>query len=74
MVFFSTSDRLEIGDVPFVSHGDKPTRREALEYFRRVKNSWNLNVNTFEEVINVEKDKDIIYCFIQIKKNTHHDL
>ena len=58
MVFFSTSDRLEIGDVPFVSHGDKPTRREALEYFRRVKNSWNLNVNTFEEVINIEKDKD----------------
>ncbi len=59
MVFFSTSDRLEIGDIPFVSHGDKPNRREALEYFRRVKNSWNLNVNTFEEVINIKKDKDI---------------
>lgn len=55
MVFFSTSDRLEIGGVPFVSHGDKPTRREALEYFRRVKNSWNLNVKTFEEVLNIEK-------------------
>ena len=33
MTFFSTSDRLEIGEVPFVSHGDKPTRREALEYY-----------------------------------------
>ena len=32
MTFFSTSDRLEIGEVPFISHGDKPTRREALEY------------------------------------------
>ncbi len=59
MTFFSTSDRLEIGDVPFVSHGDKPTRREALEYYRRVKNSWNLNVNTFEEVISIEKNRDI---------------
>ena len=59
MVFFSTSDRLEIGDVPFVSHGDKPNRREALEYYRRVKNSWNLNVNTFEEVISIEREQDL---------------
>jgi thioredoxin reductase (NADPH) len=54
MTFFSTSERLEIGNVPFVSHGDKPTRREALEYYRRVKDSWNLNVNTYEKVIKVE--------------------
>ena len=53
MTFFSTSDRLEIGDVPFVSHGDKPTRREALEYYRRVKGSWNLNVNTYEKVLDI---------------------
>ena len=59
MTFFSTSDRLEIGDIPFVSHGDKPTRREALEYYRRVKNSWNLNVNTFEEVINIEREQEL---------------
>jgi len=59
MVFFSTSDRLEIGEIPFVSHGDKPTRREALEYYRRVKNSWNLNVNTFEEVISVQRAQDL---------------
>jgi thioredoxin reductase (NADPH) len=59
MVFFSTSDRLEIGDIPFVSHGDKPTRREALEYYRRVKNSWNLNVNTFEEVISIQRDQNL---------------
>lgn len=50
MVFFSTSERLEIGDVPFISHGVKPTRREALEYYRRVKTSWNLNVNLYEAV------------------------
>src|SRR5574337_1602581 len=53
MTFFSTSERLEIGEVPFVSHGDKPTRREALEYFRRVVNSWKLNVNTYEKVLDI---------------------
>ncbi len=57
MTFFSTSERLEIGDVPFVSHGDKPTRREALEYFRRVKNSWNLNVKTYEKVLDIRHDE-----------------
>ncbi|RPI66166.1 MAG: hypothetical protein EHM47_17295, partial [Ignavibacteriales bacterium] len=51
MTFFSTSDRIEIGDVPFISHGDKPTRREALEYYRRVKNTWLLNIKTYEEAV-----------------------
>jgi len=59
MTFFSTSDRLEIGDVPFVSHSDKPTRREALEYFRRVTNSWGLNVNTFETVNKIERQQGL---------------
>src|SRR5260221_897405 len=35
MTFFSTSERLEIGEVPFVSNNPKPTRPEALEYYRR---------------------------------------
>lgn len=51
MTFFSTSDRIEIGNVPFISHGDKPTRREALEYYRRVKNSWGLNLQDYEEAL-----------------------
>lgn len=55
MTFFSSSDRLEIGQVPFISHGEKPTRREALEYYRRVKNSWGLEVKTYERVLNVER-------------------
>ncbi len=54
MTFFSTSERLEIGDVPFIAHGFKPTRREALEYYRRVKEKWHLNVNTYERVLNIE--------------------
>jgi len=56
MTFFSTSERLEIGDVPFVSHGDKPTRREALEYYRRVKSSWKLKVNSYENVLEVKEE------------------
>lgn len=58
MIFFSTSDRLEIGDVPFVSHGDKPTRRESLEYYRRVSDAWKLRINTYEKVETIEKSGD----------------
>lgn len=58
MTFFSTSNLLEIGDVPFIAHGDKPTRRESLEYFRRVVESWDLNINLYEKVNSVIKSKD----------------
>lgn len=50
MTFFSTSNLLEIGEVPFVSHSDKPTRKEALEYYRRVHDSWKLKVKLYTEV------------------------
>lgn len=53
MTFFSTSERLEIGDVPFISHQPKPNRVEALEYYRRVCSSWQLNVKLYEEVKSV---------------------
>ncbi len=56
MTFFSTSDRLEIGEVPFVSNNAKPTRMEALEYYRRVAESKHLHVRLFEEVQQVEKE------------------
>lgn len=59
MTFFSTSERLEIGGVPFVSHGVKPTRREALEYYRRVKSAWNLKVNYFEKVEEISRLEDV---------------
>ncbi len=53
MTFFSTSEKLEIGGVPFVSNNIKPTRPEALEYYRRVATSKNLKINLFEEVKSV---------------------
>lgn len=57
MTFFSTSLLLEIGDVPFVSHDEKPTRRESLEYYRRVYESWQLNAHFYEEVLDVKKEE-----------------
>lgn len=54
MTFFSTSERLEIGGVPFVSNNPKPTRAESLEYYRRVAKEFSLNVHLFEEVKTVK--------------------
>ncbi len=82
MSFFSTSERLEIGDVPFVSHSDKPTRREALEYYRRVKSSWKLDVRTYETVMEildsengfiVKTDKDNYKCRNVILATGYYD-
>jgi len=59
MTFFSTSERLEIGGVPFVSNNNKPTRSEALEYYRRIVTSFNLKIHLFEKVDEVKKTKGI---------------
>jgi thioredoxin reductase (NADPH) len=53
MTFFSTSERLEIGGVPFVSNNPKPVRSEALEYYRRVTADNKVNIHLFEEVLSV---------------------
>lgn len=55
MTFFSTSERLEIGGVPFISHQSKPNRFEALEYYRRVATSWELSINLYEKVDSVDR-------------------
>ena len=69
MTFFSTSDRLEIGEVPFISHGTKPTRREALEYYRRVVGVWKLNVKTYELVINITGEMNNFQ--VETEKNSY---
>lgn len=50
MTFFSTSEKLEIGDVPFVSNNAKPTRAEALEYYRRVAEKFHLEIRLYETI------------------------
>jgi thioredoxin reductase (NADPH) len=57
MTFFSTSEKLEIGEVPFVSNNPKPTRSEALEYYRRVALKFELNINLFETVNGINKSE-----------------
>ena len=58
MTFFSTSKKLEIGEIPFISHNDKPTRKEALEYYRRIASSFDLNIKYRQQVEQVSKDGD----------------
>lgn len=70
MTFFSTSDRLEIGEVPFISHQSKPNRFEALEYYRRVASSWGLNVKLYEKVEEVKRQADIFS--ITSSKGVYH--
>jgi thioredoxin reductase (NADPH) len=58
MTFFSTSQKLEIGGVPFVSISNKPNRNEALEYYRRVAEKFELNINLFETVEKVNQKEN----------------
>ncbi|WP_143305243.1 YpdA family putative bacillithiol disulfide reductase [Chitinophaga vietnamensis] len=70
MTFFSTSERLEIGGVPFVSINPKPTRPEALEYYRRVATSHHINIKLFEEVQQVTPNAN--EYTITTSKGTYH--
>ncbi|ARI77228.1 YpdA family putative bacillithiol disulfide reductase [Halobacillus mangrovi] len=51
--FFSSSEKLEIGQIPFISERQKPVRNEALAYYRAVAERENLRVNAFEKVVKV---------------------
>lgn len=69
MTFFSTSVLLEIGNVPFISHTEKPTRSEALEYFRRVTEAFKLNIQFYETVHRVAKNENGLFTVFSNKKN-----
>ncbi len=53
MIFFTTPELLEIGDLPFVCEREKPNRIEALKYYRRVADTYRLQVNQYEKAIAV---------------------
>ncbi|BCU81757.1 hypothetical protein JIR001_15400 [Polycladomyces abyssicola] len=61
MTFFSTPELLEIGDVPFVTAREKPTRHEALVYYRTVAEKFDLRIHTYEKVVRVDKSDDGIF-------------
>lgn len=69
--FFSSSDKLSIGDIPFIVEESKPRRNQALVYYREVVKHHQLNINAFEEVLTVKKinnrftittTKDVYQC------------
>jgi thioredoxin reductase (NADPH) len=58
MTFFSSADNLEIGGIPFTTVNEKPTRHEALAYYRTVARVYQLDIHTYEKVIQLEKKED----------------
>ena len=59
MQFFSSSELLEIDEIPFISKEVKPKRNEALEYYRRIVSSNKLSINLFEKVEDIQKSDDL---------------
>ena len=59
MVFFTTPELLEIGNMPLVCEREKPNRNEALKYYRKVVEAAGLNVHQYEEVIGISKHADL---------------
>src|ERR1700693_599408 len=58
MVFFTTPELLEVGGLPFVSPYEKPTRTEALRYYRRVVDTYDLQIAFDETVVSVTRETD----------------
>ena len=58
MTFFTTPELLEIGGMPFVTPYQKPTRLEALKYYRRVADTYRLKLHLYETVLGVEGRDD----------------
>ena len=54
MTFFSTSEKLELDNIPFISNNPKPGKREALEYYRRIATSNKINIHLFEKVTSID--------------------
>src|SRR5438309_9540820 len=58
MVFFTTPELLEIGGLPFMSPYDKPTRAEALNYYRKIVDTHDLQICYGEKVLSIEREAD----------------
>ena len=60
MKFFSTAEKLEIAEIPFISTAPKPGRQEALEYYQGIARQKNLNIHLYEKVLHIDK-KDSLF-------------
>jgi thioredoxin reductase (NADPH) len=69
MTFFSTAERLELAGIPFMTAGAKPTRTEALDYYRRIYQLFQLQVNLYEAVDTLKKEGGLF--FVQTSKGSY---
>ncbi|MEH7303547.1 YpdA family putative bacillithiol disulfide reductase [Neobacillus drentensis] len=67
--FFSTAEKLEIGEVPFITDSYKPKRNQALVYYREVAKRKQLRINSFEQVTKVSKQGELFQVYTD--KNTY---
>lgn len=70
MTFFTTAELLEIGDVPFIVHAEKPKRVDALKYYRRVTQEYSMSVRDFEKVISI-KGEDMDFTVTTVDRFEH---
>lgn len=70
--FFSSSDRLEIGGIPFITPNKKPVRNQALAYYREVALRNELRINSFEEVLDVKRNGEFFELISQTKNNNNN--
>jgi thioredoxin reductase (NADPH) len=70
MVFFTTPELLEIGGLPLTTPYDKPTRLEALRYYRRVVDSYELAISFHEEVLSIEGEDDVFIVTTRDQRGT----
>jgi len=61
MIFFTTPELLEIGGIPLVSEREKPSRNEALKYYRKVVGTFQLRVHQYEEVLRIQRTESGIF-------------
>ena len=59
MRFFSTAEKLEIAEIPFITTAPKPGRQDALEYYQGIARQKDLSINLYEKVLNVRKNEEI---------------
>ena len=71
MSFFSTSEKLELDEIPFISTNPKPKKAEALEYYRRIVTSNELNIHLFEKVTGVDSKNEDFHV-VKTSKTTYN--
>lgn len=70
MFFFTTPELLEIGGHPFPCSGAKPTREEALKYYRGVVRSEGIRIRTYTKLLGARRDADVLACDVETTDGT----